>query len=153
MKKAHGPCADCGATIRTKTGSGGTGYARLLNGDKICYDCAAVREERHMRSTGKATLYLVKRADGWHVTDWAGHLDYYASVTVHKHGHFSPLAGYMERIDAWFIGPDGDHWHGVHKGHNNTVLHCKRLKHKIDGLASTLAASKARHTMLERNYS
>lgn len=104
------------------------------------------------KSDDKTTLYLVQRGNGWHVTNWSGSLDYYASVRRHKRGHFSPFAGYMERIDAWFIDSNGDHWHGRHAGYYNTVIHCKRLKHKIAGLASTLAHDQKRHA-LERIYS
>jgi len=81
-----------------------------------------------MAQTGKITLYLVKRGDGWHVTNWPGSLDFRANVDVHPRGHFSPLAGYMERRDAWFKDGDGHIWHGRSIGDWTELCHCKRLK-------------------------
>jgi len=81
-----------------------------------------------MQETGKHTLYLTKKDNRWTVTNWPGTLVFDASVTVHKHGHFSPFAGYLERRDCWFCGPDGRLWHGRSIGDWTEIAHCERLK-------------------------
>lgn len=149
MKKGDitGTCTTCKEEIRAPSANI-PGYGRDNQDNIHCFDCCAEHTRQYMHDHGKIALYLVKRDDKWHVTDWGGSLDYYASVSVHKRGHFSPFAGYMERRDAWFIGPDGTHWHGRSIGSWTQIVHCTRLKHKIDGLASTLARTHG----LERIY-
>jgi hypothetical protein len=29
---------------------------------------------------------------------------------------------------VWFHGPDGHVWHGIHRGHNNTIVRARRTK-------------------------
>jgi hypothetical protein len=88
---------------------------------KVCFECCGKREARAMVRTGKATLYLVKRKDGYHVTNWPGSLDIRAgSVTQGRHN----IA--RTRLDAWFTFA-GALWHGVNIG-DNDILRCRRSK-------------------------
>ena len=76
-----------------------------------------------MINTGKATLYYTKQGDAWTVTDWPGRLSFPAlgrKTSWHNIGR--------ERVDFWFVGPDGFVWHGYQIGDWNQIAHCKRTK-------------------------
>lgn len=128
-------CADCHQTKPVKT-DGGTGYGEW-NGDKVCYDCCAIRDRKDMTETGRAVLYLSKANEKdtapngfngskgvsrWVVTNWPGTLRFNAYVKTGRHN-----IG-RTRCDAWFTGPDGKQWHGVQIGEWSQICRCKRLK-------------------------
>lgn len=88
-------CADC-KVVKPVQREGGTGYASLPDGSRICYQCCAVRDAELMRTDGKAVLYLSVDHDslkdagvshehntrngiyprnyGWILTNWPGTL-------------------------------------------------------------------------------
>ena len=133
-------CTRCSKEIvsQVKNGSGAPGYAIGKDGNKVCYACCAELDWQAMDTSGKYTLYLTKDADGWKITNWPGSLEFHASVTVHKHGHYSPFAGYMERRDAWFRDHAGHLWHARSVGDWTDIAHCKRLKDTPENLACAL---------------
>ena len=90
----------------------------------MCYECCAETDRKRMRSTGRATLYLARRADGYHIVNWPGTLDIRPlRVESGKHN----IA--KTRLDAWFAF-EGKRWHGVSYGENPEVLHAKRMEGK-----------------------
>lgn len=118
-------CRDCHET-RPILHNGGTGYATLRDGHRVCYACCAERDRRAMRRTGVATLYLLKVDGGHEVTNWPGTLrfctlDY--SRSRHSCWSYSPVY----REDAHFIGPDGHIWHAVVRG-DMQLARCKRTR-------------------------
>ena len=142
-------CAHCGETFKPTTYPSGMGipgyghvpsdpdpdlYWSLPEGSKVCYACCAETDKARMDKDGKATLYLSKAKETWEVTNWPGSLRFVPSVSLHKHGHYSPISGYMERRDAWFCGPSGHLWHGRSIGRWTEIIHCKRLKDSPDNL-------------------
>lgn len=136
-------CADC-QSAKPIESQGGTGYASLADGSKICYQCCAVRDAELMRTDGRAVLYLSVDHDsledagvsheyntrngihprnyGWILTNWPGTLRL-IPFRVRKGRH---NIGRI-RFDVWFTGPDGKAWHGVNIG-DNQICRCKRLK-------------------------
>lgn len=122
-------CSLCEAEKPVQT-SGGTGYAtKPDSGDKICYRCMADVDRDDMRSTGRATLYLVggtrllnKESQPYEITNWPGSLRF-RPTRVSKGYHNIART----RYDAWFIF-EGDYWHGVSYGENTQILHCRRTK-------------------------
>ncbi len=114
-------CADC-KRIKQSTDAMTTGYGSFGKSKrKVCFECCGKREARDMAKTGKATLYLVSKKDGYHVTNWPGTLDIRAGY-VKRGGHNIGRT----RFDAWFSFA-GATWHGVNIG-DNDILRCKRLK-------------------------
>lgn len=77
-----------------------------------------------MIESGRATLYLTSSG----ITDWPGVLKFQAQRS-RTHKVRTPQGYAMNRTDVWFIGPDGETWHGVNQG-DNEVLRCKRNKHR-----------------------
>lgn len=98
---------------------GGTGYATLPDGRKICYDCAAQNEITFMCDRGRIALYDCDN----NVQNWTGRLKYLvlrARTGRHNWG--------IRRYDKWFRGPDGAIWHGVRYGDDTQLIHCRRTK-------------------------
>ena len=108
-----------------------TGYGKDNAGKTMCYACCAETDKKSMRETGKAVLYLVKRADGSHeLTNWPGSLCLYVlHMKVGSHN----IAG--TRYDVWFIF-GGRKWHGVQYGDNTQICHCRRLEKKTNMLTA-----------------
>ena len=103
-----------------------TGYGQDSNGRTYCYSCCADRDRADMIETGRATLYLVKRAD-WHViTNWPSSLEFRAHDVSR-----SPRGGGFgsQRTDAWFTGPDGFIWHAINRG-DMDLARCRRTARK-----------------------
>jgi hypothetical protein len=100
------------------------GYGRDAEGLTFCYDCCAERDREQMRKDGKTCLYLVKREDGHHVTNWPASLDIKVNTGAVRVGRHN-IAG--RRYDVWFWF-EGDQWHGVQYGDNTQILHARRLK-------------------------
>lgn len=119
---------DCGHTLTPEKHGIGTGYGVTNDGKRICYACCAERDRESMRDTGKATLYLIIRAQHIghaeaEVTNWPGSLRFpIGYVRTGRHN----MAG--KRYDVWFTGPDGAEWHGVTYGDNTQICHCSRNK-------------------------
>lgn len=121
--KAYGPagfvCADCNVAKPFPLGLG-TGYARC--DDKpdglVCYACCGVRDEKHMRETGEAVLYLTASNE---VSNWPETLKLPAVVRRGRHN----IARY--RYDVWFWF-EGAKWYGVQIGENTQIIRCRRLK-------------------------
>lgn len=112
---------DCGH-MESPHSSVTRGYATDLTGKVICWDCATKIELEYMRQNGKNTLYLVKRDNKYHVTDWTGKVDFVVkeySTSRHNIGRV--------RIDVWFTF-EGKTWHGYQIGDYNEVCHCQVTK-------------------------
>lgn len=130
-------CAYCSAEKPIKS-EGGTGYATLSDGSRICYTCSAKREREDLVKSGRGVLYFtpsratitgrpIRRDGGWgecELTNWTGVLRFSGGYRVGRHN----MAG--RRYDAWFNGPDGFEWHGVTYGDNTQICHVRRLKGK-----------------------
>lgn len=99
-----------------------TGTAHTTDGREVCWDCAAILELADMNKFGRASLYLVKRDDGLHITNWTGKLDY--KVTSSKTSRHN-LGG--TRTDVWFKS-GGQNWHGYQIGNFSQIAHCRRIK-------------------------
>lgn len=112
---------DCGHTP-SEHGPHTTGYATSRDGKKSCYECAAASELQDMNESGRATLYFVKRPDGYHVTNWTGKLDFKAYGTRKSRHNIGGT-----RFDFWFK-VNGKEWHGYQIGGYNEIAHCKRNK-------------------------
>lgn len=112
-------CADCNVIKLFPFDSCGTGYGRV--DDKpdsfICYACCGLRDEKQMKETGKAVLYLSNGV----ITNWPETLRINARVQRSRHN----VARY--RYDAWFKF-SGENWHGVQYGENTQIIRCKRVK-------------------------
>lgn len=117
-------CARCGQDKAVQH-SGGTGYGYGFEGKlkdrPICYACCGDLDAERMEADGKATMYLVKRAGAYFVTNWPGTLAIRAGVRVGRHN----MAG--RRYDAWFTWR-GRNWHGVTYGDNTQICHVRRTK-------------------------
>ncbi len=114
-------CHRCGRDYSPDTpkhdAPGGSGYAVLPDGNRICYDCSAETTRKAMTTTGRAVLYL----QGDTVTDWPGRLSF--AIIRRAHGGHN-LVG--SRTDVWFIGPGRQLWHGRQYGDNSQLVHCRR---------------------------
>lgn len=134
MKSTHFKCADCQITAPVQT-AGGTGYATLRNGRKVCYACCAVRDRADMEKTGRALLYLTHETERrgpqhadevriYYATNWPGTLRIrIGGAARHSRNNFG-----AQRTDVWFRHAGAD-WHGVNIG-DNQILRCKRTKGK-----------------------
>lgn len=129
MKSETFYCTDCKQHKPTKR-VGGTGYAELDNGDKVCYACCGVRDAEHMKRGEKIILYLETACDKYrpyasgHVINWPNTLR--IPCTVKRGGH--NIAGC--RYDVWF-NFGGRKWWGVVYGEMQTCCHCQPLKQKV----------------------
>jgi hypothetical protein len=103
-------CTDCQQDKLIQP-EGGTGYASLMNGDKVCYACIALQDRAAMIQDGQSSslpLYLTRKGihkpnDGaWAVTNWPTTLTLPVE-RITNGGH--NIAG--KRNDVWFYGPDG----------------------------------------------
>jgi hypothetical protein len=127
-------CIDCDQDKPIQT-DGGTGYATLPNGDRVCYGCIANRDRVTMIKLGHGNhlpLYLSrksihKRNDGtWKVGNWPDTLSFpIQRITEGRHN----IAG--KRYDVWFYGPDGHIWHGVQFGEMTQIIHCRRTRERV----------------------
>src|SRR5690349_9121346 len=127
-------CWSCTTPLAQSPSSGASGYATIpgLEGKehKICYQCAADREESQMIQTGRASLYLKRLAPvgmisrRYQVTNWTG-------VLTFTPGYVNAEAwpGKLPRCHVRFIGPDGKVWSGRNAG-DSDLVHCKRTKLK-----------------------
>ena len=113
-------CDKCGEPIVRASASVGTGYATNDKNEMICYDCCAINDREHMRSTGRIMLYDTDTE----LTNWPGTLRF--PSTYRRKGHHN-IAG--NRYDMWFHF-DGFEWHGVRYGDNTQIVHCRRTKTK-----------------------
>ena len=127
-------CVDC-KQDKPIQAEGGTGYATLPNGDRVCYSCIAFRDRTAMIEKGQSSslpLYLTRKSihkpnDGcWKVGNWPDTLSFPVQ-RITQGGH--NLAG--KRYDVWFYGPDGYVWHGVQYGDNTQIVHCKRSSERV----------------------
>ena len=100
-----------------------TGYGENAAGKKACYACCAAEDQKRMRETGRATLYLSKGADGkYTVGNWPGSL---------KLGVYGMTRGRHNiarvRYDFGFTF-EGQPWRGTQYGDNTQIAHCRRVK-------------------------
>ena len=125
-------CSVCNQTKSRPENSFGTGYGIDKDGNKVCYDCCAVKDWESMREDGRITLYLVNidltkprlyQNPDAEVVNWPGTLRF--KVVGLRRGKHN-IARF--RYDAWFKDKDGRLWHGVQYGGNTQLIHCKRLK-------------------------
>lgn len=102
-----------------------TGYG-MIKGKTHCFECCAEIDRKQMLEDGKATLYLTSSGAGLFsdgaVSNWPGTLKFNCRVKKGRHN----IA--RIRYDAWFVGPNGESWHGVQYGENTQIIHCRRLK-------------------------
>lgn len=119
-------CARCHNTVMCSKEPGGIGYG-IFKGAVHCYQCSAEINKELMIETGKTVLYLEKKDGHYTITDWTGRLSFNVRCTSIGCNSFS---GYRKgtRVDAWFIGPDGKPWWGVHQGLHNTTIRCRRIQ-------------------------
>lgn len=112
---------DCGHPPSPHS-EGGTGYGTQPDGTKHCYMCCALIDLRDMHKDGCATLYLKGSAeDGFRLTNWPGSLTFpVRNFSLMRHSPFR-----RQRIDAWFLGPDGYVWHAVNKGDMELTKCCR----------------------------
>lgn len=117
-------CASCGCSI-----SSPNGYAIVTaTNEKICYICSANLTKQDMIVEGRVILYLIKNEVGWEIMDWPGKLRF-PTLRVKRNKH---NWRHVQRIDAWFVGPEGAIWHALNIG-DNQIVRCKRTKHKRYG--------------------
>lgn len=108
----------------------GTGHT-TVDGQTVCYDCAALETKEQMKRSGKATLYHTvsktkERRPEDQVSDWTGRLTFRCSPPrVSRHN----IAG--KRYDVWFVGPDGYWWWGARYGDMTQIIRCKRTKERF----------------------
>lgn len=140
-------CHDCGQA-KPVLQNGGTGYALDEQGNKICYECCAERDKKHLKENDKALLYLTRkpnaprrlersvggrvreylRPDDWEVINWPGTLRFQVlSITQGEHN----LAGV--RFDVKFRDHLGRLWHGTQYGRMTQVVRCRRVKERKRG--------------------
>lgn len=116
---------DCGHPATPTTSNITNGYGTDKEGKKHCYGCIALMDKHEMETTGRATLYFVKRGEKYFVTNWPASLEF---PVLGMRTSWHNMAGKDGRIDFWFIGPDGKTWHGYQIGQYNEIAHCKRTK-------------------------
>jgi hypothetical protein len=109
---------------------GGSGYGYSGNSKrKVCYDCCAVIDSKHMDKHGEMTLYLSDGDNGFKfkITNWPGTL-----VFLSNTGHVSKNNWGACRTDVWFrrmnFNRPTELWHGVHVGSSHQLIKCKRCK-------------------------
>ena len=127
MSNTH--CVKCGNAFyprhfydAEKTKPIDTGYAQTVQGERVCFECAALDDLRVMRETGKHDLYLTKNNGQYEISNWPGTLRF-GPVNVSK-GHHN-IAG--TRLDVWFSF-NGHVWHGINLGEWNQVCRVKQTK-------------------------
>lgn len=112
-----------------------TGYGKMPDGKKYCFDCCGKWDQENMLKTGYAILYLSydqKPGKYLHtgfmcpqngkLSNWPGTLVIpISTIKIGRHNK----AG--RRFDVWFTYM-GAEWHGVQYGDNTQICHCKRLK-------------------------
>lgn len=143
-------CAECGAELPRGSDGAGTGYGSgkaepvathpdapaLKKGESlerspaVCYPCCGKHDEKEMRETGRAVLYLSDVAgadprgscrDRLRVSNWPGSLSLPVLAVRASRNNFG-----AQRTDVWFRH-EGREWHGVNVG-DNQILRCRRLK-------------------------
>ena len=118
-------CAVC-RKVKPNLNSGGTGYAERNTGEKVCYFCCAIDDEKYMRLHGKIVLYLTGEGIEERVSNWPGTLKFpLLRRTTGNHN----MTG--KRVDIWFNGPDKFIWHGVKYGENTQIVRCNRTKGRL----------------------
>jgi hypothetical protein len=122
-------CSVCGETKPTQK-QGGTGYGRdPVTDGKVCYACCAIEDKRAMLTTGRATMFLVKREVKenpglfqYFVTNWPGTLEIRAPGVRHGKHNIA-----RTRTDVWFKY-ENRNWHGVSYGENTQICHVRVSK-------------------------
>jgi len=115
-------CFDCGKEKEEST-KGGTGYASLPGGNKVCYECCAERDRIYMRDNGQTALYLVKNDKGqYEVTNWPGSLRIPIN-SIRKGRHNIARVQYHVRFTF-----EGAAWYGVQTGDNTQIIRCRQYK-------------------------
>ena len=109
-------CLDCKGTKITHH-QGGTGYATLPDGGKICYACSDKREIEHLKT---ATTFLgYVSSDGRNLTTWPGGI--LGTVSFGRLHHWS-----RERYHVRAYDLHGNAWHGTGaRGMYCTLRRCK----------------------------
>jgi hypothetical protein len=112
-----------------------TGYGTDAAGNRHCYACCHAQDVKNATETGRMTCYLTDYTGGKldtgrdraRISSWPG-LELGKVTGIVRH----PRGGGMgaQRTDVWFIGPDGQKWHGVNRG-DNDILRCTRLKVRV----------------------
>lgn len=111
---------DCGHDPSPHTESS-NGYGTDSKGNTFCYECCAKQDIEHMQKNGRIALYLVKKDNGYEVTNWPSSLKFKAFVRVGNHNICK------NRYDAWFW-MDNVQWHGVTYGDFTQICHCRKTK-------------------------
>jgi hypothetical protein len=110
-------------------------YGTTPEGTNHCYKCCAKRDSQTMIDDGhskRLPLYYEIRGtqkdanEVCFVKNWPGSL-MFRCVAYRKGKHNWRN---VERLDVWFVGPDGFIWYGVHYGYMNNIVHCRRTKRK-----------------------
>ena len=97
-------CVDC-KQDKPIQAEGGTGYATLPNGDRVCYSCIAFRDRTAMIEKGQSSslpLYLTRKSihkpnDGcWKVGNWPDTLSFPVQRITQ--------GGTISRASGWTFG-------------------------------------------------
>lgn len=121
---------------------------RTSDGRPVCAECADAECARTMATTGRGVLYVTAQypaetvretvrtprggtisrcVPSGYTISLAGSRTY-APTRVHASmaRHARAACGYVDRLDIWFTGPDGQRWHGACVG-DNQLLRCRRI--------------------------
>jgi len=104
-------------------GMAGVGYATNSAGERVCYACCAVADEKQMQEDGKITLYLESSPtrEANTVTNWPGSLKFrvvFWKKSKHAFGHNMIIAYFKDSNGAW--------WSAKNIG-DTQIAHCRRL--------------------------
>lgn len=115
-------CHECGAAC--KPNGLFAGYGVLKNGNKICYDCCAKRDEQALMALSgkdKISLYLIGKNGQEEIINWPGTLRIKPRYVKRGRHNF---AG--SRRDVWFAYK-GKEFHGTQYGEMNEVCYIQAV--------------------------
>jgi len=121
-------CAECDTELNRDPKSIAAGYAVMAEDNrKVCYNCAAWHEQKHMDENGVMVLYF-DEGNKRVVTNWTGTLSYPVSGVVQQRARYSSSGERIRRLDMW-IWHNGAWWHGVNgSADNQQCVTFRRLK-------------------------
>lgn len=106
-------CADCGASFPQFPSNhcGGTGYAKLPDGRRICYPCADKRQVEDLKDRSKPFIGYVGK--GMEITTWTGgHLMTITRAWPCKLTRPSFTHDREGFLSIHAVDPHGGHWYG-----------------------------------------
>lgn len=128
MKSLTFVCDDCRFRYPVNH-EGGSGYAIVDGGAKVCYGCCGGIDLAAMKVSGKAVLYLTIVNDMFLpgrpmaiVGNWPGTMKF-PVYRVRKGRHNMARVRYDFAFEV-----DGSPWVGVTYGDNTQIAHCRKVK-------------------------